>query len=102
VLTHTPNQTILSELQRVYGKDVTLLGVIEKLIAAFDGGRTESVDLLRLERLRNTGNVDSVRALIEGGEYLSEKKIVQMPGIHHKTIKPVVRDDLNMCKVRSM
>jgi hypothetical protein len=36
-LKHTPNQTILSELEEVDGKDAVFLWAVEKWVAAFDG-----------------------------------------------------------------
>jgi hypothetical protein len=98
-LKHTLNQTILSELEEVYGKDVISLRAVEKWIAAFDGGRTEFADLPRPERPRDPGKVDAVRGLIEGEGYVSQKKIAQMPGIHHETVKRILRNDLNMPRV---
>jgi hypothetical protein len=37
--------------------------------------------------------------LIEGGGCLSQKTIAHMPGVHHETIKRVLRDGVNMRKV---
>jgi hypothetical protein len=55
LLKHTPNGAILSELERVYGKDAITLRAVEKWTAAFDGGCTELADLPRSERPRDTG-----------------------------------------------
>jgi hypothetical protein len=96
---HTPNQAILSELEEVYGKDVISLQVVEKWTAAFDGRGTEFADLPRFGWPRDTGKVDAFCALIEGEGYLSQKKIAQMLGIHHETVKRILRNDLNMRKV---
>jgi hypothetical protein len=98
-LKHTANQAILSELEGVYGKDVIALRAVEEWTAAFDGGRTEPADLHSCGRPRNTGKVDVVCALIEGGGYLSPKKIAQMLGVYHETIEHILGDELNMRKV---
>jgi predicted XRE-type DNA-binding protein len=98
-LKHTPNQAILSELEEVYGKDVATLRPVEKWTAAFDDGPTGLADLSRSGRPRDTGKVGAVRALIESEGNLSQKKIAQTLGVHHETIKHVLRDDLNMRKV---
>jgi hypothetical protein len=47
-------------------------------------------------RLRETGKVDAVHALLAGEEYLFQKKIAQMLDIHHETIKRMLRDNLNV------
>jgi hypothetical protein len=98
-LKNPPNQAILSELEEVYGNDVIALRAVEEWTAAFDGGRTEFADLLRSRRPSNTGEIDAVRALIEGQGYLSHKKIAQILGAHHEAIKGILRNDLNMRKV---
>jgi hypothetical protein len=78
---------------------VSSLRPVEKWTAAFDGGPTDLVNFPRSGRLRETGTVDAVHALIEDERYLSQKKIAQMPRIHHDTVKDILRDDLNMLKV---
>jgi Mn-dependent DtxR family transcriptional regulator len=65
----------------------------------FDGGRTEFADLATSGTPRDTGKVDAVCALIEGKGYISQKKIARMLGIHHETVKRILRDDLNMRKM---
>jgi hypothetical protein len=96
---HTPNYAILSELQENYGRDVTSLRAVEMSTSAFDDGRTELVDLSRFGRPYDTGTVDAVRGLIEDERHLYWKNIAQMLGIHHETVKRILRDNLNMHKV---
>jgi Mn-dependent DtxR family transcriptional regulator len=55
--------------------------------------------LARSRRLRDIGEVDTIRALMESEEYLSQKKIAQMLGIHHETVKYILRNNLNTCMV---
>jgi hypothetical protein len=100
-LKHKPNQATLSELDEVYGKDMISLQAVEKWTAAFDGGLTELADLPKSRRPRDTGKVHAVPALIEGEGYISQKKIAQMLGIHHETVKHILRDDVNMPKGNS-
>jgi hypothetical protein len=100
-LKHTLNQVILSELGDAYGKNAISLGAVKKWTAPFCGGRTELVNLPRSEKPPDTGKVDRVRALIEGEGYLSQKKIAQVLGIHHETVKQILRDDPNARKVNS-
>jgi hypothetical protein len=99
VAEHTPNQAIHSELQQVSGTDVITLRTIEKWTAAFDGARTDIADLPRSGRPRGTANIDAIRALIQSEGYLSQKKIAHLLGIHHETVKSIMRSDLNMRKV---
>jgi transposase len=98
-LKHTLNQAILSKHEGIYGKDVITLRTIEKWTAAFNGWRTGLANLPKSGRRRDTGKVGAVRVLTEGEGCLSQKKIAQMLGVHHKTIKRLLRDDLTMRKV---
>jgi transposase len=97
-LKHTPNQAILSELEKVYGKDVVSLRAVEKWTATFDGGGTELADLPRSGRPRDTGKVNTVRVLIEGDGHICQNKIAQMLGIRHETGKRILRDYLNCAR----
>jgi hypothetical protein len=96
---HTSDQAILSELEEVNGTNAIWLRALEKWITAFDGRRTEFADLPRPGRPFDTENVDALGALIEGEGYVSEKKVTQMLGIHHETVKRILRDDLNKRKM---
>jgi transcriptional regulator with XRE-family HTH domain len=96
---HTLNQAILSEVKAISGKDVILLWAVEKWKAAFDGRRIEFITLPSSGRPRDTGKVDAIRARIEDERYLSQKKIAQILGIHHETVKRILRDGTNMRKV---
>jgi hypothetical protein len=96
-----PNQVILSELEKGYGKDVITLRAIEKWTAAVERGRTELADLPRSGKPGDTGKVEAVRALIKGEEYLSLKKMAQMLCVHDDTIKRILRDDLNIHNMNS-
>jgi hypothetical protein len=78
---------------------VIWLTAIEKCPAAFDGGCTEFVDLPRSGGPHDIGKIDDVRVLMEAEEYLSQKKMAQMPSTHHETVKQVLRYDLNMREV---
>jgi hypothetical protein len=72
---------------------------VEKRNAYFDGGRTELVDWPESGSRRDTGEADTVHALVEGEGYLSHKKIAQTLDTHHKTVKRILGDDLNMSRV---
>jgi predicted XRE-type DNA-binding protein len=98
-LKHTPNQAIHSELQQVSSTDVITLRTIETWTATFEDGRTGLADLPRSGSTRDTANIDAVRALIESEAYLSQKKIAHLLGIHHETVKSILRSDLNTRKV---
>jgi histone-lysine N-methyltransferase SETMAR len=98
-LKQASNQAIHSEIEDVYGRDVITLRTIEKWTAAFAGGRTELADLPRSGRPRETANIDAVRDLVDGEAYLSQKKIAHILGIHHETVKSILRDDLKMRRV---
>jgi histone-lysine N-methyltransferase SETMAR len=95
----TPNQAIHSEFQQVESTDVITLRTIETWTAAFDGDRIDLADLPRSGSSRDTANIDAVRAPIESEESLSQKKIAHILGIHHETVKSILRSDLNMRKV---
>jgi hypothetical protein len=62
ILKHTPSQTIPSEFEEVYGKDVISLWVAKKWTGAFNGGCTKLSDLSRSGRPLVTGKVGAVRA----------------------------------------
>jgi hypothetical protein len=96
---HAPDQAIHSEPDQVYGRDVITLRTIQKWTAAFESGCTDLVDLARSGVPRDTGKVDAVRALVESEGCLSQKKIAHILGIHHETVKSILRDDLTMRKV---
>jgi hypothetical protein len=98
-LKHTLNQVILSKREEIYGKDVITLRAIGKWTTAFNGWRTGLADLPKSERRRDTRKVGAVRVLTEGEGCLSQKKIAQMLGVHHKTIKRLLRDDFTMRNV---
>jgi hypothetical protein len=55
--------------------------------------------LLTFGRPRDTVEVNAVSALIEGEGYRFQKKIAPMLGVHHETIKGILRDYLNICKL---
>jgi hypothetical protein len=97
-LKHTPNQIILYEDEEGHGEVVISLRAIEKWTTTSDDGRTTFADLPTSARPHDTGNVHTVRALIKGEGYLSQKKIAQMPGLHDETVTHVLRDDFNMHK----
>jgi hypothetical protein len=74
-LKYAPNQTILSEIEKVYGKGAISLQAAEKRTAAFDSGRTEFVDLPRFRRPCDTGKLDLVHVLIKGDGFLLVHRI---------------------------
>jgi hypothetical protein len=76
------------------------LGAVEKWLAGFDGWRTELADLPRSRRPRDTIKVEALCALIEGEGYLSQKKIAQILGVPHETIRRIWRDGRSMRNVR--
>jgi hypothetical protein len=94
-----PKQVILSEFEEVYSEDLISLQPVGKSIRAFDGRGVGFILLPKSGRFRETGKVDTLRTLIEGLGYLSQKKIAQMMGSYHETVKHVLRDDLNIRKV---
>jgi hypothetical protein len=93
---HTSKQAIPSELEEIYGNDMVMLWDVEKWIATFDSWHTGLADLVRSGRLRDIGEVDTVRALMESEEYPSQKKIAQMLGIYHEIVKHILCNNLKM------
>jgi hypothetical protein len=93
-----PNSAILSELEEVYGKDAISPESVEKWTAAFDGGRTEIVDLPRFGRPYDTGKVKAASVLIKDEGHLSQKKIGKILGIHQETVNGTLCDDLSMAR----
>jgi hypothetical protein len=83
----------------VYGKDGITRETIEEWTGVFDSGPTDLTDLPRSGKQHDIGKVDDVHALVESEGYMSQKKIAQMLGRHHETVKSILRNDLNMGKV---
>jgi hypothetical protein len=70
-LKQTANQSILSELENVYGGDILILQAIQNWTAAFDGGWRELDNLPMSEQPHDIKNIDAVRSLIEEHGYRS-------------------------------
>jgi hypothetical protein len=97
-LKHTPNQATLSELKEASAKSMISRRALEKWIAAFDGWGTKFIDLPRSGGHHDTRKVHLVRAQIEGEGCISQKKIVQLLGIHNKHIRCILHNGLNIGK----
>jgi hypothetical protein len=88
----------VSQIQEIHGTDAVSLRKAQRWTHVFADGKAELDSAPRPDRPTKPENPACVRKMIEYEPHISQKTIADRLGIHHETVKRLLRHELGLAK----